>query len=81
MPALFDQWPPQLLDAARVGAGSRVLDVGCGTGVVARAAAERAGPRGYVAALDPNDGMLDVARGISDAVDWRAGNGRGDPLR
>ena len=44
--------------------GERVLDVACGTGVVARLAAERVGPSGSVAALDPNPAMLSVARSI-----------------
>jgi ubiquinone/menaquinone biosynthesis C-methylase UbiE len=38
VPALFDQWPSQLLDLAGVGVGDRVLDIACGTGVLARAA-------------------------------------------
>ena len=42
VPALFAQWPPVLLAAAGVGSGQRVLDVGCGTGIVAAAAASRA---------------------------------------
>ena len=42
VPALFGQWGPRLAEAARVGPGERVLDVGCGTGVFARAAS---GPR------------------------------------
>jgi SAM-dependent methyltransferase len=38
VPALFGQWAPQLVDCARVRHGQSVLDVACGTGVVARAA-------------------------------------------
>ena len=38
VPALFKQWCPQVLDAAGVGSGKRVLDVACGTGVLAREA-------------------------------------------
>jgi ubiquinone/menaquinone biosynthesis C-methylase UbiE len=30
VPAIFGQWAPQLVDAARVASGDRVLDVGCG---------------------------------------------------
>lgn len=71
VPALFDQWPASVLDAAGgVGAGVRVLDVGCGTGVLARAALERGAK---VAAVDPNDGMLAVARRTEPGIDWREG--------
>ena len=48
--------------------GERVLDVACGTGIVARLAAERIGPSGYVAGLDVNAAMLNVARSLPSAV-------------
>jgi ubiquinone/menaquinone biosynthesis C-methylase UbiE len=41
VPALFAEWPPYVLDAARVGPASRLLDVACGTGVVVREALAR----------------------------------------
>lgn len=72
LPALFDQWAGPLLDAAKVTNGARVLDVGCGTGIVARNAVSRVGPEGRVVGLDPNEGMLAVARKTSD-VDWVTG--------
>lgn len=74
VPALFGQWPDRLLDAAGVQLGTRVLDVGCGTGVLARAAADRVGEGGHVAALDVNAGMLAVARRAPARVDWRQGS-------
>ena len=73
VPALTGQWVPQLLDAAGVRAGQRILDVACGTGVVAREAQRRTGPTGYVAGLDPSAGMLAVAKQTTPAVDWREG--------
>jgi SAM-dependent methyltransferase len=80
VPALFAAWTGPLLDAAGAQPGDRVLDVGCGTGVLARAAAARVGPAGHVVGLDPNDGMLAVARTTSDAVQWRAGTAEALPF-
>lgn len=74
LPALFDQWPPQLADAASIGPGDRVLDVGCGTGVLAREAAVRAGSTGRVAGLDLNESMLAVARRVRPEIDWHQGD-------
>ena len=73
VPALFAPWAPRLAEAARLGPGQRVLDVACGTGVLAREALARTAPGGSVAGLDPNAGMLAVARALAPAVDWRQG--------
>lgn len=70
IPALFEEWPARVLEAAQVEAGQSVLDVACGTGILAREAARRAGPR-RVTGLDCNDGMLAVARARECEVDWR----------
>lgn len=72
VPALFEQWAPRMLRAAAVSAGDRVLDVACGTGVLTRAAAERAG-EGRVTGLDVNPGMLFVARRRGAGIEWREG--------
>jgi ubiquinone/menaquinone biosynthesis C-methylase UbiE len=73
IPALFGQWPDRLLAAADVGLGDRVLDVGCGTGILARGALSVVGETGHVVGVDPNAGMLTVARRSSDRVEWVEG--------
>lgn len=80
VPALFGQWASEVVDAASLVAGERVLDVACGTGVLAREAYRRAGPRGYVAGLDPNVGMLTVAKELFPPVDWRQGTAEAIPF-
>jgi len=80
VPALFGSWPPILLDRAGVEPGHRVLDVGCGTGIVARAAVARVGVGGSVVGVDPNPGMLHVASTAEPAVTWRQGRAEDLPF-
>lgn len=70
VPALFDQWPDRLLDAAGLAAGDHVLDVGCGTGILARTATRRLQGSGAIAGVDVNAGMLAVARRAAADVTW-----------
>lgn len=74
VPALFGEWAPHVVDAAGVRPGHRVLDVACGTGVIARTAADVAGPEGKVVGLDLNDAMLTVARRLRPDIEWRQGD-------
>jgi SAM-dependent methyltransferase len=62
VPAVFGAWAPVLVDLAQPRSGHRVVDVACGTGIVARIAAMRVGPTGAVVGIDLNPGMLSVAR-------------------
>lgn len=73
VPALFQEWAERVADAAALASSERVLDVACGTGVLAREAARRVGTDGTVTGLDRNPGMLDVARGHSERIAWREG--------
>ena len=73
VPALFAQWAAPMLDAVDTQPGDRVLDIGTGTGVLARAALRRVGPTGSVIAVDPNDGMLAVAARLAPELDVRRG--------
>lgn len=74
VPALFAQWVPTLLRHADVTEGQRVLDVACGTGVVARAARELVGPSGRVSGIDLNPAMVHVARERAPGIDWQVGD-------
>ena len=73
MPSVFQEWSPRVVEAARVQAGDRVLDVGCGTGVLAREAAARVGGEGTVVGLDPGRGMLALAEKLAPGIQWRSG--------
>jgi SAM-dependent methyltransferase len=80
VPAIFAEWAPLLVEAAGVAPGQAVLDVACGTGVVARTAADRLGGRGRVVGLDLNDGMLAVARRLRPDIEWRQGDAAALPF-
>jgi len=62
VPAIFEPFANDLLDFADLKKGESVLDVACGTGVVARLAWSKVAPTGRVAGLDVNTEMLEVAR-------------------
>lgn len=70
VPALFEVWTKHLVEGAGVGEGSHVLDVACGTGVLARQALARAGPNGRVVGADPAAAMLAAAQEIEPGIDW-----------
>jgi ubiquinone/menaquinone biosynthesis C-methylase UbiE len=76
--AMTAKWATDLVTRAALHPGDSVLDIACGTGVVARAAAERVGVTGRVAALDINPGMLATARSLpapdGAAIEWTEGN-------
>jgi ubiquinone/menaquinone biosynthesis C-methylase UbiE len=74
VPAIFAEWAPLLVDLAGVGPGRSVLDVACGTGIVARTAADRLGDAGRVTGVDLNEGMLAVARRVRPDLEWRHGD-------
>src|SRR5215218_10406013 len=54
VPVIAAPLATDLIDIATLRPGERVLDVACGTGVVARLAAERVGATGSVAGIDLN---------------------------
>lgn len=80
VPALFQQWAPRVVEAVRIRPGHRVLDVACGTGILAREAALRLGDEGFVAGLDASPGMLAVAEQLAPAIEWHEGTAESLPF-
>ncbi len=68
VPAIFAAWAPRVLAAANVGLGDYVLDVACGTGILARHAQPLVSPGGVVTGLHINEGMLTVARRVAPGI-------------
>ncbi|GAA2620235.1 methyltransferase domain-containing protein [Actinomadura fulvescens] len=77
VPAIFAPWAERLIGLAPPRPGERVLDLACGTGIVARTAARRMEDRGQIVGVDVNEEMLQVARAVSGElrprIDWRRG--------
>jgi len=80
LPALFSAWPARLVEAARLDRGARVVDVACGTGVLAVEAAKAVSPGGTVVGVDLNPGMLAVARRKAAELDWREASAEALPF-
>ena len=75
VPALFEPWAAELVELVSPQPGERVLDLACGTGLVARKAATRLAGTGEIVGVDLNPGMLAVAHrsaaGVEPAIRWR----------
>jgi SAM-dependent methyltransferase len=84
VPRLFGPLARLFLASIPLRAGERVLDVACGTGVVARRAAPRVAPSGKVVGLDVNEGMLAVARAHAPEdgvpIEWKQGDATALPF-
>ena len=61
VPYILGPWAPRLVDLATLQQGERVLDLACGTGLVARLAAQKVSSEGKVTGIDLNIGILAVA--------------------
>ena len=74
------------LDLLAIQRGERVLELGCGSGVVLRALAERVGPGGQAVGLDVSPAFLAIAAerasaaGLADRIVLRQGDARSLPF-
>jgi ubiquinone/menaquinone biosynthesis C-methylase UbiE len=83
VPAIGAPLAADLIRLAARRPGERVLDVACGTGVVARLASQQVGATGTVAGLDINPGMLAVARSATPPgmpIEWHEASAETIPL-
>jgi SAM-dependent methyltransferase len=69
----------QTVEMAMLRGGERVLDVACGTGILARLAAQVVGAAGKVVGIDVNEGMLGMAHTVPQrpdgpSIEWRQGD-------
>jgi ubiquinone/menaquinone biosynthesis C-methylase UbiE len=78
VPAIARPVSGELIQSADLRPGERVLDVACGTGLIARLAAGRVGPTGSVTAVDIAPDMIEVARTTpapaAPPINWRVGD-------
>jgi len=80
VPAIYAQWAHHVSDLAAIESGHEVLDVACGTGVLARTALLEVGMRGRVTGLDHNEKMLAKAKQLAPAVHWQLGDAASLPF-
>ena len=79
----FARMTHEYLDAMNITGASRVLDLGCGSGVVSRAIAQRLGFAGKVLGIDISPYLIAAAQrfshaeGLSHAAEFRCGDSRG----
>jgi ubiquinone/menaquinone biosynthesis C-methylase UbiE len=66
---LFAPWASRLIQSANIQPNDRVLDVGCGTGIVARLIVSYTNFQGTVSGLDLSPHMLSAARAMSQLID------------
>jgi len=71
---LFRPFAEQLMSRVAPAHGDVVIDVACGTGIVARVARERLRPGARIVGVDVAPAMLAVARTVDPTIDWREGN-------
>lgn len=77
VPSLFAPWASYLIERADPQPGERVLDIACGTGIVARKVAPHVGSQGTVIGLDVDPDKVNVARAAAEldrlTIKWHTG--------
>jgi ubiquinone/menaquinone biosynthesis C-methylase UbiE len=75
VPGIFERYARDLVERARpFGPSDRILDLGCGTGIVARVLRDRLGGAARLTGLDISPLMIARARSIAPDIDWYQGD-------
>jgi len=84
VPAIFAPLADATLDRIPLAEGDDVLDVACGTGILARKARERQANLGWVVGADLNAGMIATAKALMDqyskACEWHVADALNTPF-
>jgi ubiquinone/menaquinone biosynthesis C-methylase UbiE len=81
VPAIFKPYAEALVERARpIGPSDRILDLGCGTGIVARLLRERLGGGAHISGLDASAAMIGKARALAPELEWHEGNAMALPF-
>lgn len=74
VPSLFENWAKRTVEKLSLSDGDQLLDIACGTGIVARIAKASKIGELRITGIDINEAMLEVAKGIEPEIDWIRGN-------
>ncbi len=84
VPVIFQPWAQEMLARTRPHDGLRILDLGCGTGIITCSLTTSGARPAHITALDHNADMLAVARTKAEALgvvaDWRQADAAALPL-
>jgi ubiquinone/menaquinone biosynthesis C-methylase UbiE len=78
---LFTPFAEQLVSRLGLEPGGSLIDVACGTGIVARIARKKLGASARIVGVDVAPPMLAVAKSVDATIDWREGNASALPVR
>lgn len=77
---LFRPFAQEVIARLEPSRGDSLLDIACGTGIVARLARQTLGADSRIVGVDVAPAMLAVARGVESTIDWREGNAMSLPV-
>ncbi|NNE80915.1 MAG: methyltransferase domain-containing protein [Silicimonas sp.] len=80
VPALFAPWTTHIIEAIDIRPEDHVLDIACGSGVLARHAHRLTGPSGRVVGLDAAPGMISAASEMNAEIVWIVGSAEDLPF-